>query len=130
MRLTKGRSAKWRPDRKNNVSPPKAPANNRDKRLPRHEDLLVGEEPGQDGDAFALRHASQEDSDQSVFLDQQVDRVGQLAGFSMFRCSLMRLSCSAIAAISSRMPMIWPWRISSSFSCSAMISISAFKLTS
>ena len=102
----------------------------RDEGVPQHEDLLVREEATEDGSTFTLRDATEKDGKQPILFDEMMDRVrheGWVWGLSR---SSIRFSRSAICAISSRMPMIWLWRNSSSFSCSAMISISALRLTS
>ena len=102
----------------------------RDESLPQHKDILMRKESAKDGGAFAFGKTAQENGDQPILLDEMMDGFrhrGEVCGVSR---SSIRLSCSAIREISSRMPMIWLWRSSSSFSCSAMISISALRLTS
>ncbi len=92
----------------------------------RAEDALMGEEASQHGDAFALGDAAEENGDQSVLLDQMMQHLGHAvrSGFCIPTTSRDRL------ATSSRRRAISRWRNSSSFSCRAMISISAFRFTS
>ena len=102
--------------------------------LPGHEDVLMGEEAAQDRRAFTLRHASGKDGNQAVLLDEAMDEIGHCVDAPAPPDAAMRSSrrcnCSAMRWTSSRRPMICWWRSSSSFSCSAMISISALRFTS
>lgn len=102
----------------------------RKNRVPQDEDLLVGEETAKNGGTFALRDSADKDREQPVLFDEMMDRVGHEADCCEDSLSSIRLIISVSCTISSRIPRIWPWRSSSSFSCSAMISISAFRLTS
>lgn len=100
------------------------------KSLPQHEDVLMSEETAKDRGTFAFGDAAQEDRDQPVLLNEMMDGPVHSMTGRADSLSSMRLICSAMRRISSRMPMISLWRSSSSFSCRAMISISAFRLTS
>ena len=98
--------------------------------LPELEHFLVGEETAEDRGTLAFRGATEEDCDQPVSGDQPVERIRHPARSpAPSRCS-MRSSRAASALMSSRTSISSRCRNSSSFSCNAMISISALRLTS
>ena len=102
----------------------------RQKRLPQDENMLMREKPAEERGTFALGDTAQKYGNQPILLDEIMDGIRHERVRCFDRISSIRFTCSASCAISSRMPTIWLWRSSSSFSCSAMISISALRLTS
>jgi hypothetical protein len=98
--------------------------------LPGVEYSLVGKESGEDRSALALRYAAQKDRDEPIALDEQMDRLAHSALAVPDRSAQSCATPLASSRTSSRNATSSCWRSSSSFSCSAMISISALRFTS
>lgn len=87
--------------------------------------ILMGEETRKNCNRFTFGKAPDKNGNQAIPLDQGMDDFAQLRPSL---CS-MRAMASVKSPICLCISTISRWRISSSFSCSAMISISAFRLT-